>query len=241
MIPYFLVCLLYMDPIKILLNVPGYDFSLEMFFKQSALFMDNGHLWYLPTLFLMFMVTSIMALKVGGKRLAYVLLPISLLANIGSGFVPQYFSLSQFCNFYVYFLGGYFVCLYRTDIFDKRIVGVVLVVFSMSVCMIFGNHGAIAKIMTLLFSLCAVVGFYGLMTGRRIGALQFISKDSYGLYLFHSPLAYFMYMDYPDANPAIMFAVNFLVCGLASFVVICIIRKLRFGLILGESIPAKKL
>lgn len=241
MIPYLLVCLLYMDPIKILLNVPGYGLSSGMLLKQIALFMDNGHLWYLPTLFLMFMATSIMALKVDDKKLVYMLLPISILANIGSSLVPQYFSLNQFCNFYIYFLGGYFVCLYKNQVFNKRLSGVILVVLSMSVCLIFGNHGVIAKVVTLAFSLCAVVGFYGFMTSRRIGSLQLISKDSYGLYLFHSPLVYFMYMNYPDANPAIMLAVNFLVCGLVSFLVIGIIRKLRFELILGESIPVKKL
>lgn len=59
LIPYFIVCILYMNPIKILLGVPGYELSLNMFARQVLLFTNNGHLWYLPSLFLMFIVTSI--------------------------------------------------------------------------------------------------------------------------------------------------------------------------------------
>lgn len=66
MIPYFLVCLFYMNPIKMLLHVPGYDFSLSFMMQQTLLFANNGHLWYLPTLFLMFVIASITIR--GGKK-----------------------------------------------------------------------------------------------------------------------------------------------------------------------------
>lgn len=65
-IPYFLVCLLYMDPIKVLLHVPGYDFSMNLIIQQVLLYVNNGHLWYLPTLFLMFIVAS--SIFGGGKK-----------------------------------------------------------------------------------------------------------------------------------------------------------------------------
>ena len=48
-----------MNPIKSLLGVPGYELSLSMCVQQVLLFTNNGHLWYLPSLFLMFIVTSI--------------------------------------------------------------------------------------------------------------------------------------------------------------------------------------
>lgn len=59
LLPYFFICFLYMDPIKIGLGVPGYDFSFEMLIQQLVLFVNNGHLWYLPALFLMFIVSSL--------------------------------------------------------------------------------------------------------------------------------------------------------------------------------------
>lgn len=68
LLPYFFICFLYMDPIKIGLGVPGYDFSLEMLLQQMVLFVNNGHLWYLPALFLMFVASSL-ALRGGGKKI----------------------------------------------------------------------------------------------------------------------------------------------------------------------------
>ena len=59
LLPYFIVCLLYMDPIKIGLGVPGYELSWSLIKDQMFWFNNNGHLWYLPTLFLMFIVSSV--------------------------------------------------------------------------------------------------------------------------------------------------------------------------------------
>ena len=40
-IPYFTIAFLYMDPIKILLDVPGYKFSLNLLMQQFILFQNN--------------------------------------------------------------------------------------------------------------------------------------------------------------------------------------------------------
>ena len=65
LLPYFIVCFLFMDPIKVCLGVPGYEISWNMIKDQMFLLNNNGHLWYLPTLFLMF-VASFVALWGGG-------------------------------------------------------------------------------------------------------------------------------------------------------------------------------
>ena len=56
LIPYFCVCFLWMDPIKIWLQVPEYTLSMGLFAKQIG-FMECGHLWFLACLFLMFVIT----------------------------------------------------------------------------------------------------------------------------------------------------------------------------------------
>ena len=61
-----------------------------------------------------------------------------------------------------------------------------------------------------------------------------LSKNSYGIYLFHSTLIYFMYMQYPNANSIVMFTVNFIVCGFVSLGFVYLIRTLGLKFIIGE-------
>ena len=102
MLPYFIVCFLYMDTIKLVLQVPGYDFSWILMFQQALLFVNNGHLWYLPTLFLMFMVASILIR--GGQKYVFMYMLIAMLISILSNHAPSILSVSQFCLYFVYFV-----------------------------------------------------------------------------------------------------------------------------------------
>lgn len=96
-IPYFTIAFLYMDPIKILLDVPGYKFSLNLLMQQFILFQNNGHLWYLPTLFLMFVFSA--KHKYGGVKGLFLL---SFIFYLVSNNIPNYFSIKQFCQYYVF-------------------------------------------------------------------------------------------------------------------------------------------
>lgn len=85
-----------MDPIKILLDVPGYKFSK---FAYAAVYLvsNNGHLWYLPTLFLMFVFSA--KHKYGGVKGLFLL---SFIFYLVSNNIPNYFSIKQFCQYYVF-------------------------------------------------------------------------------------------------------------------------------------------
>ena len=52
-IPYWLVALIWMIPIRLLIEYPGYEGQsfLYILWKNIFLGYDNGQLWYLPTLF----------------------------------------------------------------------------------------------------------------------------------------------------------------------------------------------
>lgn len=58
MIPYYCIALGWMIPIKILIDYPAYQnrniFNIVV--EDILLFNDNGHLWYLPCLFLCFLL-----------------------------------------------------------------------------------------------------------------------------------------------------------------------------------------
>lgn len=65
--------------------------------------------------------------------------------------------------------------------------------------------------------------------------IKAISKNSSGLYLFHSPLIYFAFMLYSDIHPLGMLLVNFLLCGMIAFMLTELVRKVRIGWVIGES------
>lgn len=232
LLPYFLICILYMDSIKVGLGVPGYDLSFKMIGQQLLLFINNGHLWYLPSLFLMFVVSSFASLW-GGKsiRWTYVL---AIILSVFSSRICAYFCLSQFCLYYVYFLLGYIISMNKTKLYKRKMIGLCLCIIPLILSLWINDGGHIKHSLFMLMSFCVVIGLYCLVSSSRNKALMILSKNSYGIYLFHSPLIYFMYMLYPNANPIVMFTVNFIVCGFISLGLVYLIRTLGLKFIIGE-------
>lgn len=231
LIPYFIVCILYMNPIKILLGVPGYELSLNMFARQVLLFTNNGHLWYLPSLFLMFIVTSI---GIMGGRNRKMMFLIAIILSVVSNRVPSVFSLSQFSQYYVYFIFGYIICFYRSKICINKKVAFLLCLIPMGLSLVMSNGGLIKHSLFVMMALCCCLGFYIIMPLGKKMIYYRLSRDSYGIYLFHSPLIYFMYMLYPNVNPIIMFTMNFIVCGFISLGFVYLVRSLGLKFIIGE-------
>lgn len=231
LIPYFIVCILYMNPIKSLLGVPGYELSLSMCVQQVLLFTNNGHLWYLPSLFLMFIVTSI---GIMGGRNRKTMFLIAIVLSVVSNRVPSVFSLSQFCLYYVYFIFGYIICFYRNKICINKKVALLLCLIPMGLSLVISNGGLIKHSLFVMMALCCCLGFYNIMPLGKKKIFYRLSRDSYGIYLFHSPLIYFVYMLYPNSFPVVMLLVNFFVCGSISLSVIYIVRKLSLNFIIGE-------
>lgn len=231
LLPYFFICFLYMDPIKIGLGVPGYDFSLEMLLQQLVLFIDNGHLWYLPTLFLMFIVSSLVLR--GGKSISTMML-LAIILSVLSSRVFAWFCLSQFCLYYVYFLLGYVICRNKKIVNKSRTVGIGLCLVPITLSLWLNDGGLLKHSLLILMSFSVVIGLYCLVSSSRNKFLMILSKNSYGIYLFHSPLIYFMYMLYPNASPMVMFTMNFIVCGIISLGLVSVVRILGLKFIIGE-------
>lgn len=61
-----------------------------------------------------------------------------------------------------------------------------------------------------------------------------ISKNSFGMYLFHSPLVYITYTYLNNCKPIVVMLVNFIIGGIVSFLITEIIRKTFFRFFIGE-------
>lgn len=64
--------------------------------------------------------------------------------------------------------------------------------------------------------------------------MEYISKRSYGIYLIHSPLIYITYTYIPNANPIIIFLINFFVGGFISLLFTNLIGNSKLRFIIGE-------
>ena len=72
------------------------------------------------------------------------------------------------------------------------------------------------------------------MPNKRNLILSRISRNSMGMYLFHSPLVYLAYCYLPNINPFLMLLINFLGFGTISYFVTGFIRRVNLGFIIGE-------
>lgn len=54
-----------------------------------------------------------------------------------------------------------------------------------------------------------------------------INKNSFGIYLFHSPLIYITYTLIPNSNPIIILLINFGIFGTVGFILTEIFRKIK--------------
>lgn len=63
---------------------------------------------------------------------------------------------------------------------------------------------------------------------------EMIARNSFGVYLFHSPLIYITFANLPDANPIIVVVLNLVVFGAVAYGLTELIRKTRLKVMIGE-------
>lgn len=231
-IPFVLVGLLYSIPIKAFLGVYALpaDIIQNPLFILKSLFMNvayAGHLWFLPTLFLIFIISIPVISK--QKIILWDVLLLLFLATL-SGFhqkieLPHsYFQL--LCQYWVFFYTG--LLLKKYELTRRMPLSGLILIFT-----IFIVGGVFCEI-PIITSLCLVFLFLYYVPNTTSNVVQRISANSYGLYLFHSPLVYFMFMYYPNVHPFIMFFVNFFVCGSIAYLLTSLIRKTPLRVVIGE-------
>ena len=235
MIPYYIIAFFWMDPIKLLLSTPGFNdveaikksLGWQFLFSGSS----TGHLWFLPTLFLIFVFSFIFLKKI--KKLnvcgfsAFVL--ILVFAYYIGPRIPGYFQLNNVLHYAVFFFIGYFLYYIsiRIEIFRFR-KGIVLCTIILSLLRVFTIY------VHLLYILCLILCIYILIPNKTTKWTQLISENSFGIYLIHSPLVYITYTYFKDCNPIFVLCLNFFVFGGISLLLSIMIRKSRLKFILGE-------
>lgn len=96
------------------------------------------------------------------------------------------------------------------------------------------HHGSGGTMRTLTLTMLALACVYLLVPNASNGVLRVISRDSMGLYLFHSPLLYISFTFWPNISPWLMVPINFLGFGTVAWLLTILMRRARLGFVIGE-------
>lgn len=227
LIPYFFIAFLWMDPIKLLLHVPGHDNYFELV-KEQIVGNMNGHLWYLYTLFALFVVFAFVRLFLvrvekgilNRNVLNIFILLFLMLCNVFSGVFGRFANVASYAIFfYVGFLMNEYSFLFVNNRKSKFLITSIIVMVIFTVLLLLG---ILPYRVARCFIACAfLVVIYNIDFGvvNNIPCLKLISSSSFGIYLFHSPLIYITCTYWRDCSPLFVLFMNFFVFGVVAFII----------------------
>ena len=236
LIPYTMISLFWMIPIKKMLGYSGFDNKslIDIFFNE------NGHLWFLPCLFLIFCLSYIVLhlfsyLKLNERKSCITLVILSWICSYFFYLIPPFFGseiIRSVSINWIWFCIGYAIHIYKGCIGKLRstkfkwliVLLFVLITFCFTFIIKNNKIGSLFILLTL----------YIFIPMKTCNVAQFLSKNSFGIYLFHSPLIYITFSLIPNVNPLIVVFVNFVLFGLIAILMTCLLRKFKLGFVIGE-------
>ncbi len=238
-IPYLSIALLWMVPIKILAEYEGYYNKniFEIFIYGIILGKNNGHLWFLPALFLIFIgLYFVQRLFEHSYVYSIIILIVLILLHFFSNKLSAFPYLFNAVYWAVFFYLGYIINLYNVSD-KKRCMDITLLkVLLMIITAIFTVVSLITlnKYISFFCSILLVVMIWRIIPEKQNGILECLSKNSFGIYLFHSPLIYVTLRFFSQKSPTFTIGLNFIAFGFASLVLTEIVRRIRLGWLIGE-------
>ena len=241
LIPFFAFAFLWMVPIRMFLHWKPYvDKSIaDIVINDIILGRDCGHLWYLQCLFVIFLfsygVCRILEKWISNKNLKNVILFVIAYSIAYFFYLIPMFPGAEIIRSvamnWIWFCVGYILCQYKQkiEIYSnyKFIWSVIGIGISFLTLMGVFPYRRITQLLLLVI-------FY-LIIPKNAGRVEKLLGDySFGIYLFHSPLVYITYSFIPNANPAIVVLLNFIIFGGLAVILTGLIRQSRFRILIGE-------
>ena len=229
LLPFLIIGLMYLIPIRYLVSYSNYvDHSIIYnIIHNLILGFDNGHLWYLPTLFIIFLIFNFY--KDNNRYIDIVIFILLIYLNIISNHFPTY----------LYYVSFYLIFFYLGILFNKynlisnlKTYYSIIIILILIIYNLFINNSLILLLVQFIsLILLFKIDFTKL---GKLKVINCISNNSYGMYLFHSPLVYLTFKFLPNISPILMIIINFIVFGSISYIITYLIRKTKFKFIIGE-------
>lgn len=244
LVPYLGIAVLWLLPIRFSVGFPSYqDISVTTFLEKLLTSEDVGHLWFLPALFLMFVLSELIlsiAEKIPGiKKVSAIFLCVAALGlylegyRIGFGYPPL---LGAF-NYLIWFSLGYLLNTYSRILkrtYDIPLIKWGLLLLNVALYAYCCVVGSVRVLISLLLRGLCIINAYGAMPQRTCGIVEKVDRNSFGIYLFHSPLIYFTFSMIPNASPIIVVFVNFVIFGAVAYGLTELVRKTKLKVLIGE-------
>lgn len=233
-VPHLFIGLAYMIPIKMLIHYPGYHgVSYVGAVKRFLIGADMGHLWFLPTLFLFFFFSFWIKKLLGNKSRVW--LVTSVLAAALSLF---HWKMDPYW-IYIYYFFQYYWSFAFGALLSEMDLNKVSIPWKLSVgCAALLAAGVSIYMRTPLLSLAASVVItltcYLLAPSTGGKLINLISKNSFGIYLFHSPLIYITFTYMLNAAPVVVFVINYFLFGSLAFFLSIVLTKTSVKYLLGQ-------
>lgn len=251
LLPYICAGAFWMAPLRMIMHIKNWnDGYFENVWKNIILQKSVGHLWYLISLFLIFIVMyGIVKLlsKINGNGIHDLILLVGLLFvsySAKDGLFFQFGGTAIKRTFYYlfWFFLGYLLNKYsakfakvenKLNICNFLMLAAFLAFFSL-----YNTNGG--NVLYYLSAFTGVVSTYAIMPTKINRTFQFIEKNSYGLYLFHSPMVYITFSLFAESNPYLVVAGNVIILGLIAIGVTGFLRKTHLAFMIGERYQGKR-
>lgn len=238
-IPYMIFALFWVIPIRLAVSYPNYTGIplYRIIVNATVLGIDNGHLWFLPALFLNLVIACLIygyISKLASTPIHGMLMFIFIfgLCKVGTHYI--HFSFPKDALTYLpWFCFGFLLKKFKLTMEHIRHIHFVKLVLSISIIgLYFAQHriNALAPIVSA-FSITFLFLATPLINSK---AIHFLDQNSFGIYLFHSPMVYITYTYCATIHPVAMFGINVFAFGSIATILVLLFRKCGLHAALGE-------
>lgn len=245
LIPFFIVSIFYNFPLKYISNYWSESENvIKDFFVGQILLQGNTYLWFLPTLFILFLVFYCVVKS-------NVLSPIVVIVGVILNYICNNITiilLKDICMYFIWFYIGYLFENYRNKIKDKYIT--VSWMLSMICFLIFFVMKKYCGVQTLSYILEFILTIFGMIATYTISYIlakntcvskskiyNTILKNSFGLYLYSDPINYVVIFVLvtiageivlsTNLGVTILFILRFLVSFACALIISKVLKKYR--------------
>lgn len=121
LVPFSIIAVFWMIPIRKICNYGAWrNLNYFQILKQVFFGLDSGHLWFLPTLFGIFVFSFIVFPHVNNKKMDCLILLITFLVSLIAYKFPSFLFFNNIVSSLYWFCLGFEVCKYKHDI-EKKI------------------------------------------------------------------------------------------------------------------------
>lgn len=226
----------------VLMNVCGFrndifDYTLNGIILSK----DSRHLWFVLMLFEVFMIFYVMNKCVDKLKLPkWSMLLISFVFYMLAKHFPYVFQISNAFRYLFWFTFGFVFFIYKLAIRNIIVNYVIVGSFLLSCAFVkFGCSGNI-PFMSTIAAIGGIMLFYTISCDFRgitkYKIYQLISKNSFGIYLYHVFFIYlmFFYLANISISPYLLISIVFVVSLALSIAMTELTRKIGWNVIIGE-------